>query len=51
MNKLTFGMVGGGKGLFIADAHLKGAMFDNLGTLTAGCFSRNYQMSEDARQI
>jgi len=34
-------MVGGGKGLFIADAHLKGAMFDNLGTLTAGCFSRN----------
>jgi len=47
MNKLTFGMVGGGKGSFIADIHLKGAMFDNLGTLTAGCFSRNYQKSLD----
>ena len=47
MKKLTFGMIGGGKGSFIADLHLKGALFDNLGTLAAGCFSRNYQKSLD----
>lgn len=47
MEKLTFGMIGGGKGSFIADLHLKGALFDNLGTLAAGCFSRNYQKSLD----
>lgn len=47
MKKLTFGMVGGGKGSFIADLHLKGALFDNLGEFVAGCFSRNYQKSLD----
>lgn len=47
MNKLTFGMVGGGKGSFIADLHLKGALFDNFGVLKAGCFSRTYQKSLD----
>ncbi|MCH1983863.1 Gfo/Idh/MocA family oxidoreductase [Ruminococcus sp. OA3] len=47
MEKLTFGMIGGGKGSFIADLHLKGALFDNMGTLAAGCFSRNYQKSLD----
>lgn len=45
--KLTFGMVGGGKGSFIADLHLKGALFDELGSLAAGCFSRDYQKSLD----
>ncbi len=47
MTKLKFGMIGGGKGSFIADLHLKGACFDHLGELTAGCFSRNYQKSLD----
>lgn len=45
MKKLTFGMIGGGKGSFIADLHLKGALFDGLGSFVAGCFSRDYQKS------
>ena len=45
MEKLKFGMIGGGKGSFIADLHLKGALFDGLGELAAGCFSRNREKS------
>jgi predicted dehydrogenase len=45
MDKLKFGMIGGGKGSFIGDLHLKGALFDHLGLLKAGCFSRNYNKS------
>lgn len=40
---LKFGMVGGGQGAFIGDVHRKGATLDALATLTAGCFSRNYE--------
>jgi predicted dehydrogenase len=40
MGKIRYGMVGGGEGAFIADVHRKGAMFDGLCELTAGCFSR-----------
>ena len=47
MKKLKFGMVGGGAGSFIGEIHLKGALFDNLGELVAGCFSRDYQKSLD----
>ena len=45
MKKLKFGMIGGGKGSFIADLHLKGALFDGLGELAAGCFSRSREKS------
>lgn len=40
MKKLTYGMVGGGPGSFIGDAHRKAINIDALATLTAGCFSR-----------
>ena len=43
--KLRFGMIGGGEGAFIGGIHLKGALFDGLGELTAGCFSRSYEKS------
>ncbi len=39
---LKFGMVGGGQGAFIGDVHRKSAMLDAMATLTAGCFSRNF---------
>jgi predicted dehydrogenase len=39
---LKFGMVGGGQGAFIGDVHRKSATLDALASLTAGCFSRNY---------
>ena len=45
MNKLKFGMIGGGPGAFIGDIHRKAAEFDGLGQLAAGCFSRNYDKS------
>lgn len=43
--KLKFGMVGGGDGAFIGDIHRRAAEFDGLGTLTAGCFSRDFEKS------
>ncbi|WP_158302111.1 Gfo/Idh/MocA family protein [Paenibacillus mesophilus] len=42
MGKLRYGMIGGGEGAFIGDVHRKGAMFDGLCELTAGCFSRRH---------
>lgn len=39
--KLSFGMVGGGKGGFIGDVHRKAIFLDSLAELRAGCFSRN----------
>ena len=43
---LKFGMVGGGQGAFIGDVHRKGATLDALATLTAGCFSRNFENTQ-----
>lgn len=41
MKQLCFGMVGGGPGSFIGDAHCRGAQMDGLAALSAGCFSRD----------
>ena len=40
MKKLNYGMVGGGPGSFIGDAHRKAINIDAMATLVAGCFSR-----------
>ncbi|MBR6382798.1 MAG: Gfo/Idh/MocA family oxidoreductase [Lachnospiraceae bacterium] len=40
MNKITYGMVGGGPGAFIGDAHRKAIAIDSSAKLVAGCFSR-----------
>ncbi|MGN1014502.1 MAG: Gfo/Idh/MocA family protein, partial [Butyricicoccus sp.] len=45
MEKLRFGMVGGGNGAFIGDVHRHGALMDDLAVLVAGCFSRNKEKS------
>lgn len=41
MQKIRFGIVGGGEGAFIGDVHRRGAQLDDLAILTAGCFSRD----------
>ena len=41
MKKLQYGMVGGGPGSFIGDAHRKAINIDAMAVLTAGCFSRS----------
>ena len=41
MKKLTYGMVGGGPGSFIGDAHRKSINIDAGAVLVAGCFSRS----------
>ena len=33
MNKLRFGMIGGGNGAFIGDVHRHGALMDDLGAM------------------
>ena len=40
MKKITYGMVGGGPGAFIGDAHRKAICLDSSAELVAGCFSR-----------
>lgn len=40
MKKLRYGMVGGGPGSFIGEAHRKAIRIDASAELTAGCFSR-----------
>ena len=40
MAKLRYGMVGGGPGAFIVDAHRKAVSLDGTAELVAGCFSR-----------
>ena len=40
MKKLSYGMVGGGPGSFIGDAHRKAINIDGQAALVAGCFSR-----------
>ncbi len=39
-NKLLYGMVGGGPGSFIGDAHRRSINLDGQAQLVAGCFSR-----------
>ena len=38
---LTYGMVGGGPGAFIGEAHRKAIALDGSARLVAGCFSRS----------
>jgi len=40
---IEYGMVGGGEGAFIGDAHRKAASLDGKCRLAAGCFSRDYE--------
>ena len=47
MKKLTYGMVGGGPGSFIGDAHRKAINIDGKATLVAGCFSRSIDKSRE----
>lgn len=43
MKKLNYGMVGGGPGSFIGDAHRKSINIDAMANLVAGCFSRTLE--------
>ena len=43
MKKLTYGMVGGGPGSFIGDAHRRSINLDGQAELVAGCFSRSME--------
>ena len=43
MKKLSYGMVGGGPGSFIGDAHRKSINIDAGAVLVAGCFSRSIE--------
>ena len=43
MKKLKYGMVGGGPGSFIGDAHRKAINIDAMSELVAGCFSRTLE--------
>ena len=45
MKKLKYGMVGGGPGSFIGDAHRRAINLDGLAELVAGCFSRTAEKS------
>ena len=47
MKRLSYGMVGGGPGSFIGDAHRKAINIDGKAALVAGCFSRS---AEKCRQ-
>lgn len=50
--KLRYGMVGGGPGSFIGDAHRKAISIDGEAVLCAGSFSRSYEKSlETAQQL
>ncbi len=41
--RLTYGMIGGGKGAFIGDVHRKAVAMDGKAELVAGCFSQSYE--------
>ena len=52
MNKLSYGMVGGGPGAFIGDAHRHAINLDGQAQLVAGCFSRTPEKSlETGREL
>lgn len=40
--RLTYGMVGGGRGAFIGDVHRKTIALDGLAEIKAGCFSQDF---------
>lgn len=44
---LKYGMVGGGPGAFIGDAHRKAISMDNTADLAAGCFSRTLEKTKE----
>lgn len=44
---LKYGMVGGGPGAFIGDAHRKAINMDNTADLVAGCFSRTLEKTKE----
>ena len=51
-NVLKYGMVGGGPGSFIGDAHRKAIAIDGRARLVAGCFSRSPEKSaQTAEQL
>lgn len=43
MKNLKYGMVGGGPGAFIGDAHRRSIALDHSAELVAGCFSRSHE--------
>ena len=45
MNRLRYGMVGGGLGSFIGETHWHASQISNLSDLVAGCFSRKKEVS------
>ena len=47
MAKLRYGMVGGGPGAFIGDAHRKAISLDGTAELVAGCFSRTPEKAKE----
>jgi len=44
--RIRYGMVGGGPGAFIGDAHRRAIALDGQAELVAGCFSRNAEKSK-----
>lgn len=48
---LKYGMVGGGPGSFIGDAHRKAIAIDGRAQLAAGCFSRNPEKSAQTAEL
>lgn len=48
---LSYGMVGGGEGAFIGDAHRKAIGLDNKSRLVAGCFSRDFENSKRTAEL
>ena len=47
MARLRYGMVGGGPGAFIGDAHRKAISLDSTAELVAGCFSRTPEKTKE----
>ena len=47
MARLRYGMVGGGPGAFIGDAHRKAISLDGTAELVAGCFSRTPEKTKE----
>ncbi len=45
--RMTYGMVGGGRGAFIGDVHRKAIAMDGLARLVAGCFSTDYENTRE----
>ena len=46
MEKLRYGMVGGGPGSFIGEVHRKALLLDRKAEIVAGCFSRDMEKSK-----